>query len=79
MADLRTRGTSLTLATLPARLALQHNEKTTLNTWSRVVTARHKVFQVIVGSGQWPRAMQLFRTVSKDQGSEGLVGTEKPL
>lgn len=38
-----------------------------------------QVFQVIVGSGQWPRAMQLLRTVSKDQGSEGLVGTEKPL
>lgn len=53
MTDLRTRGTSLTLATWPGGLALQHNERTTLNrdTWSHVVTARHKAFQVIIGSG----------------------------
>lgn len=30
MTDLRTRGTSLTLDTLPGRLALQHNEKTNI-------------------------------------------------
>lgn len=84
MTDLRKGVTSLTLATWPGRLAPQHNERTTLNrdnrdTWGHVVTARHRVFQVIVGSGQWPRAMQLFRIVFKDQGSEGLMGTEKPL
>lgn len=81
MTDLRTRGTLLTLATCPGQLALQNNERTTLNRdrWSHVVAVRHKVYQVIVGSGQWARAMQLFRTVSKDQGSEGLMGTERPL
>lgn len=59
MSDLRTRGTSLTLATWPGRLAPQHNERTTLNrdnrdTWGHVVTAR----QSISGHSR-------FRTVAK--------------